>query len=143
MTPGDTWVSFFFPLGFPDLETGSGVSVIRMGAGRTVGPHCVIFFPRPTVYSIYRFPDLETGSCRWGSSNCGGSPARLSVFGNRFVLRRGGRTQLCHLFFYTSTFGNTLSVCHLFLIPLGFPDLETGSCVCIRCCTRGGRSILQ
>ena len=53
MTPGDTWVSFFFPLGFPDLETGSGVSVIRMGAGRTVGPHCVIFFPR-SAFRIWK-----------------------------------------------------------------------------------------
>ena len=45
------------------------------------------------------FPDLETGSCRWGSSNCGGffssvgfcqlwdffSSSRLSGFGNRVV----------------------------------------------------------
>ena len=53
MTPGDTWVSFFFPLGFPDLETGSGVSVIRMGAGRTVGPHCVIFSPR-SAFRIWK-----------------------------------------------------------------------------------------
>ena len=57
----------------------------------------------PTVSSIFfsslGFPDLETGSCRWGSSNCGFffllvgfcqlwdffSSSRLSGFGNRVV----------------------------------------------------------
>ena len=37
---------------------------------RALGPppaHCII-----DLFSSLGFPDLETGSCRWGSSNCGG-----------------------------------------------------------------------
>ena len=57
--------------------------------------HCII-----DLFSSLGFPDLETGSCRWGSSNCGG--------------------------FFSSSWGS--ANCGIFFPPLGFPDLETGSC---------------
>ena len=101
-------VIFFF---LPRLS-GFGNGFVQVGFFQLLRPTVLIFF------SSLGFPDLETGSCRWDSSNCGGvlflrgvlptvgfffllpSSSRLSGFGNRVV--QGG------------------------VSSLGFPDLETG-----------------
>ena len=62
-----------------------------MTSGDTLPPaHCII-----DLFSSLGFPDLETGSCRWGSSNCG------FFFPPRGVLPTvGSPTQLCHRSFF-------------------------------------------
>ena len=69
------------------------------------------------------FPDLETGSCRWGSSTCGG------FFFLRGVLPTVG------FFFLLSAFRIWKQGRAGGVSSLGFPDLETG---CGICYTQGG-----
>ena len=86
----------------------------RMTPGDTLPPaHCII-----DLFSSLGFPDLETGSCRWGSSNCG------------FFFLLVGFCQLWDFFSSSrfSGFGNSGSCKRVFFPPLGSPDLETGSC---------------
>ena len=120
-----------------------------MTPGDTLPPaHCII-----DLFSSLGFPDLETGSCRWGSSNCGVFfPPRGVLPTVEFVFllsafriwKQGRAGGVFFAFFLLSAFriwkqGRAgggllprLPPAHICIIDLfsslGFPDLETGSC---------------